>query len=45
MCPPPWDIGHALFEWTACAEESGRLLSGSLMDDAVPRADDCRRST
>jgi CO/xanthine dehydrogenase Mo-binding subunit len=38
-------IGHALIERTARSEESGCLLSGSLMDYAVPRADNCRRST
>ena len=38
-------IGQALFEHTVYDEASGQLLSGSLMDYALPRADDCRPST
>ena len=33
-------IGQALLEHTAYDQESGQLLSGSLMDYALPRADD-----
>ena len=33
-------IGQALFEYTVYNEESAQLLSGSLMDYALPRADD-----
>ncbi len=33
-------VGQALFEHVVYASESGQLLSGSLMDYAVPRADD-----
>jgi hypothetical protein len=44
MCAPPWGIGHAPIEPTARSKEAGYLRSGSLMDDAVPRADACRRS-
>ncbi|HEV2335890.1 MAG TPA: xanthine dehydrogenase family protein molybdopterin-binding subunit [Stellaceae bacterium] len=33
-------IGQALFEHTVYAEGSGQLLSGSLLDYALPRADD-----
>ncbi len=33
-------IGQALFEHTVYDERSGQLLSGSLMDYALPRADD-----
>jgi hypothetical protein len=43
MCDPSLGIGRALFDRTACAEESGQLLSGS--DYAMPRAIDCRRAT
>src|SRR5258708_27871681 len=32
-------IGQALFEH-ACFDETGQILSGSLMDYALPRADD-----
>ena len=33
-------IGQALYERTVYDEESGQLLSGSLMDYTLPRADD-----
>jgi aerobic carbon-monoxide dehydrogenase large subunit len=33
-------IGQALLEYTVYDEQSGQLLSGSLMDYALPRADD-----
>ena len=33
-------IGQAMFEHTVYDPESGQLLSGSLMDYALPRADD-----
>jgi aerobic carbon-monoxide dehydrogenase large subunit len=33
-------IGQALYEYTVYDEESAQLLSGSLMDYALPRADD-----
>ncbi len=36
-------IGQALFENTVYAERSGQLLSGSLLDYALPRADDLPR--
>ena len=38
-------IGQAMLEHTVYDAESGQLLSGSLMDYALPRADDLPPST
>ena len=38
-------IGQALMENTVYDPDSGQLLTASLMDYALPRADDCPRFT